>query len=279
MRLATVLLNDVATPGLLARNHRSVYPLRGYDDTLDFLTAGPDAWDIDPEDLNDPSRYENFQRILAPIVNPPKLICIGLNYRDHALESNMELPKTPVVFTKFANSIIGPGDTVVLPKASTQPDYEAELAIVIGVGGRNIPAAAWKKHVFGCTIINDISARDIQLATSQWSLGKSFDTFCPMGPAIVSLDELGDPHQLAIKLDVDGEYLQDSNTDELVFKTGELIAYLSSIMTLSPGDIISTGTPAGVGLGRNPKRWIKPGETMTVEIEGIGKLTSPVKAE
>jgi 2-keto-4-pentenoate hydratase/2-oxohepta-3-ene-1,7-dioic acid hydratase in catechol pathway len=279
MRLATVLLNDIATPGLLARNHRSVYPLRGFDDTLDFLTAGPEAWDIDPEDLNDPSRYENFQRILAPIANPPKLICIGLNYRDHALESNMELPQTPVVFTKFSNSIIGPGDTVVLPKASTQPDYEAELAIVIGVGGRNIPAAAWKKHVFGYTIVNDISARDIQLATSQWSLGKSFDTFCPMGPAIVSLDVLGDPHKLAIKLDIDGESLQDSNTDELVFKTGELIEYLSSIMTLSPGDIISTGTPAGVGLGRNPKRWIKPGETMTVEIEGIGKLTNPVAAE
>ena len=150
---------------------------------------------------------------------------------------------------------------------------------MIGRGGRNIAASAWKQHVFGFTIINDISARDIQLATSQWSLGKSFDTFCPMGPAIVSTDELGDPHDLRIKLSIDGEYMQDSNTDQLVFKTGELIAYLSSIMTLTPGDIISTGTPAGVGLGRKPQRWIKPGETMTVEIEGIGELVNPTVAE
>src|ERR1700678_2726949 len=132
----------------------------------------------------------------------------------------MDLPKTPVVFTKFTNSIVGPGATVVLPKASTQPDYEAELAIVVGKGGRNIAAADWQSHVFGYTIINDVSARDIQMATSQWSLGKSFDTFCPMGPAVVTLDELGDPHKLAIKLEINGEYLQNSNTDELVFKTG-----------------------------------------------------------
>ena len=191
----------------------------------------------------------------------------------------MELPKTPVVFTKFSNSIVGPGATVILPKASTQPDYEAELAIVIGVGGRNIAAADWEQHVFGYTIVNDVSARDVQMATSQWSIGKSFDTFGPMGPAIVSLDELGDPHQLAIKLEIAGEYLQNSNTSELVFKTGELVAYLSSIMTLSPGDLISTGTPAGVGLGRTPKRWLQPGETMTVEIEKIGKLTNPIAAE
>ncbi len=279
MRLATVLLDGRPTPGLLARNHKSVYPLRGFDDTLDFLTAGPDAWNIDREELADPSRYENFQQILAPIANPPKLICIGLNYKDHAIESNMELPKTPVVFTKFSNSIVGTGATVVLPKASTQPDFEAELAIVIGRGGRNIAANDWKQHVFGYTIINDISARDIQLATSQWSLGKSFDTFCPMGPAIVSTDELGDPHDLRIKLSINGEYLQDSNTDQLVFKTGDLVAYLSSIMTLTPGDIISTGTPAGVGLGRKPQRWIRPGETMTVEIEGIGELVNPTRAE
>jgi 2-keto-4-pentenoate hydratase/2-oxohepta-3-ene-1,7-dioic acid hydratase in catechol pathway len=279
MRLATVLLNGIATPGLLSPYDTSVFPLAGYTNTIDFLSAGPEAWASCAAAAADPANLVFFERILAPIRCPPKLLCIGLNYRDHALESNMELPKTPVVFTKFSNSIIGPGDTVVLPKASTQPDYEAELAIVIGIGGRNIAASDWKRHVFGCTIVNDISARDIQLATSQWSLGKSFDTFCPMGPAIVSLDALGDPHKLAIKLSIDGEFLQDSNTDELVFKTGELVEYLSSVMTLSPGDIISTGTPAGVGLGRNPKRWIQPGETMTIEIEGIGELINPVTAE
>jgi 2-keto-4-pentenoate hydratase/2-oxohepta-3-ene-1,7-dioic acid hydratase in catechol pathway len=279
MRLATVLLNGTPTPGLLSADDSTVFPLHGYENTLEFLDEDVDTWAAYAEGSLDLAHHVPFQRILAPISAPPKLLCIGLNYRDHAIESKMELPKTPVVFTKFSNSIIGPGDTVILPKASTQPDYEAELAIVIGKGGRNIDAADWEKHVFGCTIINDISARDIQMATSQWSLGKSFDTFCPMGPAIVSLDELGDPHKLAIKLSIGGEYLQDSNTDQLVFKTGELIAYLSSIMTLSPGDIISTGTPAGVGLGRTPKRWLQAGETMTIEIEGIGKLINPLLSE
>jgi 2-keto-4-pentenoate hydratase/2-oxohepta-3-ene-1,7-dioic acid hydratase in catechol pathway len=279
MRLATVLINGTPTPGLLSSGDTAVFPLEAYDDTIHFIGAGSDAWSIYAEAAKDPARNAAFEHILAPIAHPPKLLCIGLNYRDHAIESNMALPKTPVVFTKFSNSIVGPGSTVVLPKASSQPDYEAELAIVIGKGGRNIAAADWQSHVFGYTIVNDVSARDIQMATSQWSLGKSFDTFCPMGPAIVTLDELGDPHKLAIRLSIDGEYLQDSNTDELVFKTGELIAYLSSVMTLCPGDIISTGTPAGVGLGRKPQRWLKPGETMTVEIEGIGKLTNPLAAE
>jgi 2-keto-4-pentenoate hydratase/2-oxohepta-3-ene-1,7-dioic acid hydratase in catechol pathway len=279
MRLATVLLNGTPTPGLLAANDSTVFPLLGFEDTVDFIAEGPEVWAVLAETAADPSKHVPVEQILAPISRPPKLICIGLNYRDHAIESKMELPKTPVVFTKFTSSIVGPGATVILPKASTQPDYEAELAIVIGKGGRNIAAEDWQQHVFGYTIINDVSARDIQLATSQWSMGKSFDTFCPMGPAIVTLDELGDPHKLAIKLEIGGEYLQDSNTDELVFKTGELLAYLSSIMTLTPGDIISTGTPAGVGLGRTPKRWLQPGETMTVEIEKIGKLTNPIAAE
>ena len=279
MRLATVLLNGTPTPGLLSPDDTAVFPLSAYADTVAFIAAGPQAWASAAADSTVPSSFVPFDQVLAPIARPPKFLCIGLNYRDHAIESNMALPQTPVVFTKFSNCIVGPGAIVILPKASTQPDYEAELAIVIGVGGRNIPAADWRDHVFGYTIINDVSARDIQMATSQWSLGKSFDTFCPMGPAIVTLDELGDPHKLAIKLEINGEYLQDSNTDELVFKTGDLIAYLSSIMTLTPGDIISTGTPAGVGLGRTPKRWLQPGETMTVEIEKIGKLTNPIAAE
>jgi len=276
MRLATVLLNGTPTPGLLSPDDTVVFPLRDYPDTVAFIAAGPQAW---AAAAANPGAFVPFDQLLAPIAAPPKFICIGLNYRDHAIESNMALPQTPVVFTKFSNCIVGPGAIVILPKASTQPDYEAELAIVIGVGGRNIPAADWRDHVFGYTIVNDVSARDIQLATSQWSLGKSFDTFGPMGPAIVSLNSIADPHALAIKLSIDGELLQDSNTDQLVFKTGELIAYLSGIMTLSPGDIISTGTPAGVGLGRTPKRWIRPGETMTVEIQGIGTLTNPTAAE
>lgn len=284
MRLATVLLNGTPTPGILSNfdrltRDRRVFPLRGYDDTIDYIAQGAEFWHTLPEDAQDPENYIPYEKLLAPILRPPKLICIGLNYKDHAIESNMDLPTTPVVFTKFSNSIIGPGDTVLLPRASTQVDYEAELAIVIGRRCRDVQRFDWTDYVFGFTILNDVSARDIQLSTSQWSLGKSFDTFCPMGPCIVTRDELPDPHELSIRLSIGRETLQDSNTDQLIFKTGDLIQYLSGIMTLEPGDIISTGTPAGVGLGRKPQRWLKPGEIITVGIQGIGSLTNPIAAE
>jgi 2-keto-4-pentenoate hydratase/2-oxohepta-3-ene-1,7-dioic acid hydratase in catechol pathway len=218
-------------------------------------------------------------RLHAPLANPPRVFAIGLNYRDHAIESGMEIPTTPVVFFKLTTSIIGPGEAIVLPKNSTKPDYEAEFAFVIAKGGFRIPAAEWRNHVFGYTIVNDVSARDVQFATSQWSMSKSFPTFCPLGPAIVTADEIADPHALQIGLSIDGEMLQNSNTRELVFGIPELIEHLSSITPLLPGDIVSTGTPPGVGLGRNPKRWLKPGETVTVSIEGLGSLTNPVVAE
>jgi 2-keto-4-pentenoate hydratase/2-oxohepta-3-ene-1,7-dioic acid hydratase in catechol pathway len=218
-------------------------------------------------------------KLHAPLSNPPRIFAIGLNYRDHAKESGMEIPTTPVVFFKLATAIIGPGEPIVLPRNSTQPDYEAEFAFVIGKGGYRIPAAAWRDHVYGYTIVNDVSARDVQFASTQWSLSKCFPTFCPLGPAIVTADEIPDPHQLAIGLSIDGEVLQNSNTRELVFKIPELIEYLSSITPLLPGDIVSTGTPPGVGLGRTPKRWLKPGETVTVTVEGLGSLTNPVIAE
>ncbi|ACO33455.1 MULTISPECIES: fumarylacetoacetate hydrolase family protein [Acidobacterium] len=210
--------------------------------------------------------------LLAPVTRPGKILCIGLNYRDHAIESGMEIPKVPTVFLKLPHAVIGPGAEVVLPALSQQPDYEAELAAVIGKHARNVRAEDWEQYVLGYTVLNDVSARDVQLATSQWVLGKSFDTFCPLGPAIVTTDELRDPHALDIQLSIDGETLQHSNTRELIFKLPELIAYLSAIIPLEPGDIISTGTPAGVGLGRTPKRWLRPGEEMTVTIEGIGAL-------
>jgi len=215
-------------------------------------------------------------RILAPIPNPPRIFCVGLNYRDHAIESKMELPKVPTVFLKLPSAVIGPSEAVRIPALTHQPDYEVELAIVIGTAGRNIAKENWLDHVFGYTILNDVSARDIQLATSQWTLGKSLDTFCPIGPAIVTTDEIADPHSLDIRLSIDGELLQHSNTRELIFKAPDLISYISSIVALEPGDIISTGTPAGVGLGRNPQRWLCPGETMTAEIQHIGQLINPV---
>jgi 2-keto-4-pentenoate hydratase/2-oxohepta-3-ene-1,7-dioic acid hydratase in catechol pathway len=218
-------------------------------------------------------------RLRAPLSHPPRVFAIGLNYRDHAKESGMAIPTTPVVFFKLPTAIIGPGDPIVLPRNTKEPDYEAEFAFVIGKGGYRIPPSAWRDHVYGYTIVNDVSARDVQFATSQWSLSKSFPTFCPLGPAIVTADEIDDPHQLNIKLTIDGIEHQSSNTSELIFKIPELIEYISSITPLLPGDVISTGTPYGVGLGRTPKRWLKPGESVTITIDGLGSLTNPVVAE
>lgn len=217
--------------------------------------------------------------LLAPVPRPPKLICVGLNYRDHALETKMEVPKVPTIFSKFSSSVIGPGKPIVLPKNSTQPDYEAEFAFVIGTGGRHIAASDWEQHVFGYTIVNDVSARDFQMATTQWLMGKTFDTFAPMGPHIVSRDEIADPHALDISLRLNGEVMQHSNTRELIFKIPELIAHLSSVFTLEPGDVVSTGTPAGVGFARKPPRFLRPGDDVVVSVTGIGGLRNPVIAE
>ncbi len=221
--------------------------------------------------------------LLAPIPRPRKLICVGLNYRDHAIESGMEIPKIPTIFNKFATSVIGPGAAVVLPRNSQQADYEAEFAFVVGTGGRNIRRQDWGSHVFGYTMVNDVSARDIQLATSQWLMGKTFDTFAPIGPAIVTQDEISDPHSLNISLritDAAGncQTLQNSNTRELIFKIPDLIEFLSSVFTLEPGDIVSTGTPSGVGFARKPPRYLQPGDDVVVSVEHLGELRNPVVA-
>ena len=218
-------------------------------------------------------------RLLAPIPRPPKFICVGLNYRDHAAEAKQEIPKVPTIFNKFTNVVIGPGDPIVLPKVSRKPDYEAEFAFVIGRGGRYIPAAGAMAHVLGYTIVNDVSARDFQSASSQWLMGKTFDTFAPTGPWITTRDEIADPHALDISLEIGGEVLQKSNTRELIFKIPELIEYISQVVTLEPGDIVATGTPGGVGFARRPQRWLKPGEEVIVRIEGLGELRNPVIAE
>lgn len=223
-------------------------------------------------------------KLHAPIPRPPKLICIGLNYRDHAIEAKMEMPKVPTIFNKFTNVVIGPGEPIILPAASTRPDYEAEFAFVIGPGGRNIKAANAMQHVYGYTIVNDVSARDFQMATSQWLMGKTFDTFAPMGPWLVTADEISDPHALDISLDVVSttqgtEQLQHSNTRELIFKIPELIEYLSTVVTLEPGDVVSTGTPAGVGFARKPPRYLTPGDEVIIRIQGLGELHNPCIAE
>jgi 2-keto-4-pentenoate hydratase/2-oxohepta-3-ene-1,7-dioic acid hydratase in catechol pathway len=217
--------------------------------------------------------------LLAPIPRPPKFICVGLNYRDHAAESHSEIPNVPTIFSKFSNTVIAPGEPIVLPKNSTKPDYEAEFAFVIGRGGRHIAAEHWQQHVAGYTIVNDVSARDFQKATSQWLMGKTFDTFAPMGPWITTADEIDNPHALDIRLAINGESMQNSNTRELIFNIPALVAYLSSVVTLEPGDIVSTGTPAGVGFARRPPRWLRPGDEVVISIQGLGELRNPVVAE
>ena len=255
----------------------------GFADVVSVIAGGADALDRVLRWVDNPPGSEIINQAqvqyLAPVPKPPKIVCIGLNYRDHAAESNLAIPETPTVFAKFATSVTGHGRPIVLPRNSTKPDYEAEFAVVIGKGGRHIPEARWREHVFGYTILNDVSARDFQMATSQWMIGKTFDTFAPMGPAVVTADEIEDPHNLAISLTLSGEVMQDSNTSNLIFKVPQLIAYLSSVFTLEPGDIISTGTPAGVGFARKPPRWLKPGDEVVVRVEGLGELRNPVVAE
>jgi 2-keto-4-pentenoate hydratase/2-oxohepta-3-ene-1,7-dioic acid hydratase in catechol pathway len=274
MRLVSFSTSNQSRPGALLEDGTVVdLTSSGCADALAVIASG-----LTNVPHSSTQRLSNV-RLHAPISNPPRVFAIGLNYRDHAKESGMEIPKAPVVFFKLTTAIIGPGEPIVLPKNSTQPDYEAELAFVIGKGGYRIPASKWREHVYGYTIVNDVSARDVQFATSQWSMSKSFPTFCPLGPAIVTADEIADPHQLPISLSIDGEILQDSNTRELIFGIPALIEYLSSITPLLPGDIVSTGTPAGVGLGRTPKRWLKPGENVTVTVTGLGSLSNPVVSE
>jgi 2-keto-4-pentenoate hydratase/2-oxohepta-3-ene-1,7-dioic acid hydratase in catechol pathway len=265
-------------PGSLIEDAGLVVDLTsaGYTDSAAVVAAGFKS-------VPKPGAYAGHKlkqvRLHAPLANPPRIFAIGLNYHDHAIESKMALPKVPVVFFKMSTAVIGPGENIALPRNSTQPDYEAEFAFVIGKGGYRIPGSAWREHVYGFTLVNDVSARDVQLATTQWSLGKSFPTFCPMGPAIVTADEIADPHALPISLSINGETLQNSNTRELIFKVPELLEYISSITPLLPGDVVSTGTPGGVGMGRSPQRWLKPGDVVTVKADGLGELTNPVVAE
>lgn len=220
-------------------------------------------------------------KLLAPIPDPPKVICIGLNYRDHAAESGASIPREPVLFSKFATAVIGPGEAICLPAVSREVDYEAELVLVVGKKGRHLSASSAVDHLAGCTIGHDVSARDWQLKKDgkQWMAGKTFDTFAPTGPYLMTVDELGDPHNLSIRLRLNGQTLQDSNTRQMIFRAGDLLAYISQVVTLQPGDLIFTGTPSGVGFTRKPPVFLKDGDVVEVEIEKLGVLRNPVKQE
>ena len=220
-------------------------------------------------------------KLLAPVPDPEKVICIGLNYADHAAESGSEIPSQPVVFSKFLTAVRAHGDPIVLPKLSDKIDYEAELVVVIGKEGRNIPREQALSHVVGYTCGHDVSARDWQKGSpgGQWLLGKSFDSFAPFGPELVTADEVGDPGVLDIALRLNGQTMQNSNTKQLIFPVDFLVSFVSGIFTLKPGDVIFTGTPPGVGAARKPPVWLKAGDNVEVEIQKIGLLKNPVIAE
>lgn len=229
----------------------------------------------------DPSLFlpEEELTLGACVPEPGKIICIGLNYRKHAVESNMPIPEFPILFNKFQNAIAANGEEVELPAASSQVDYEAELAIVIGKTAKNIKPEGALDYVFGYCAANDLSARDLQFRTNQWLLGKTCDGFCPVGPYLVTKDEIENPNNLSIRTLVNGEIRQDSNTADMVFDCRELISYISQFMTLQPGDLILTGTPEGVIMGypKEQQVWLQDGDEVSVEIEKLGCLTNRLK--
>ena len=255
---------------------------------LELLELGPDAWHRIPaivDEAPDAARYAIADiRWHAPIPRPTKnVICLGMNYAEHvreaagAMKREVRLPKVPVYFTKSPTSVIGPFDDVrVDPRVTQQVDWEAELGVIIGIGGRDIPKERALRHVFGYTVINDVSARDLQRAHLQFFKGKSLDTFCPIGPVVVTEDEFGDPQNKAVKLRVNGVTKQHGHTRDMIFGIDTIIEAFSAGLTLEPGDIFSTGTPDGVGMGRDPQEWLKDGDVMETEIEGIGVMRNRV---
>lgn len=246
----------------------------------DLIDAGASTWQRASRDAQESTEGVPLEsvRLMAPISNPRKVVAIGLNYMDHCREQNVEPPKRPLVFAKFTSSIIGPGEPITWdPDLTSQVDYEVELGVVMGRRARNVQRDTALDYVFGYTVVNDISARDLQFGDEQWVRGKSLDTFCPIGPAIVTADEVPDPQNLSLLCTVNGTTLQDSSTSEMIFGVAELISYLSRSFTLEPGDVIATGTPFGVGVFRDPKIFLGDGDVVVAEVGGIGRLENPVR--
>ena len=247
-----------------------------YPDLMSLLAAGVPA-------LPPPLAGKRFPMSevewLPPIPRPGKIVCAGLNYKSHLALLNEPIPLVPVLFNKPSTSLTGSGQPIVLPHVTQQVDYAGELAVVIGKKGKYISESAALAHVGGYTCVNDVSAHDIEFRTSQWTSGKMLDTFCPMGPVLVTADEIPDPNALRLRATLNGEIVQDQSTSDMLFSVAALISYISSLTTLEPGDIILTGTPAGLGCMRDPQIFLKPGDRITVSIEGIGVLDNPVIAE
>jgi len=279
MRLVTFKTRSGAAQiGVLMNEQIRALDSDKYPDMTAFLAAGSAAL-ADAEAATKASQRTyslNEVTLLAPVPRPGKIIAVGLNYMDHAIETKMEIPKTPVIFAKFTSSINGPDAPVVLPKDDPQGDYEAELAVVIGRTAKGVSESDAMNYVAGYMPLNDVSARRWQFADKQWVRGKSCDTFCPTGPWLTTRDSIPDPHALYILMRVNGETVQNSNTSNLIFRIPKLIEFTSEGITLEPGDIIATGTPDGVGVFRKPPVFLKSGDVMEVDIEGLGVLRNKV---
>ena len=243
----------------------SVVPMG--DDVVAYLAGREEARDGSPVPLS-------TLELTAPVPRPGKIICVGLNYRDHAIEAGKPIPDEPVLFAKFSNSVSADGSEVAIPALSQEVDWEAELAVIIGATASKVPVEDALDHVAGYTCVNDLSARDLQRRGGQWTRGKAIDGFLPMGPHLVTPDEVGDPQELAISCRLNGSIVQESNTSQMVFGIAELISTISQTLTLEPGDCIATGTPPGVGMAMDPPRFLEPGDVVAVEIDKLGTLTT-----
>jgi 2-keto-4-pentenoate hydratase/2-oxohepta-3-ene-1,7-dioic acid hydratase in catechol pathway len=285
MRLATI--QTAAGPRAAVQQGSDYIDIQATDAALpasvrQLLEAGPTALQTAAQLATSPNarKITGKVQLLPPIPDPPKIVCLGLNYRDHAQETGAPIPKEPILFSKYTTSLIGAEQPIVLPPVSNEVDFEAELVIVIGKTGKNLKQEAALAHVAGYMCGHDVSARDWQLKKDQkqWMVGKTFDTFAPTGPVLVTADEVPDPHNLPIRLRLNGQTMQDSNTKQMIFQVGEILAYLSQVFTLQVGDLIFTGTPPGVGIARKPPLYMKAGDVAEVEIEGLGVLRNPVVA-
>lgn len=276
------ILNSDGRPEYALYNQGQVCPLHAL---MDSPPVGPQLFDTDlsklPKNENVPVNLWQAapDTLLPPVPMPEKLFCIGLNYRDHALETGAEIPSEPVVFSKFNTAIVGHGDAIELPSISSRVDYEAELVVVIGKEAKNLTADEAMDAVFGYTCGHDVSARDWQKGRpgGQWLLGKTFDTFAPIGPCVVSKSQIADPGDLRVRMELNGEMVQDSTTAQLIFDIPTIVAHLSKFVTLKPGDLIFTGTPPGVGDAKDPPVYLQPGDRCSVIVDGIGTLTNICK--
>jgi 2-keto-4-pentenoate hydratase/2-oxohepta-3-ene-1,7-dioic acid hydratase in catechol pathway len=282
MKLVSFELDGKRTLGAVIGDQIAVLSKAGFPDSMRRLVEdGAETWQRAAQVAaagTCPKIPFNSVKLLAPVNDPTKVVAIGLNYRDHAAEQNVPLPKAPLIFAKFPSSVVGPFDTITWDPALTQSvDYEVELGVVIGKRARKVSEADALDYVFGYMVINDISARDLQFGDKQWVRGKSLDTFCPTGPVVVTADEIPDPQKLAIRCLVNGNVMQNSSTAQMVFGVRELVSFCSQAFTLEPGDLIATGTPSGVGTFRKPPFYLKNGDVITTEVEGIGRIENVVR--